>query len=71
MEHLYGILLACSTEEDKLRQEELESMSKLDNTAIRPLMARTWMKALDTYKEEKAQTLLPSSPRMAHGRTRP
>jgi imidazolonepropionase-like amidohydrolase len=57
MEHLFGILLACSTEEEKLRQDELEAMAKLDNAAIRPLMGRTWIKALDTYKEEKAQAL--------------
>jgi imidazolonepropionase-like amidohydrolase len=57
MEHLFGILLACSSEEEKLRQEELEAMAKLDNAAIRPLMARTWIKALDTYNEEKAGAL--------------
>jgi len=57
MEHLYGIVLACSSDEDKLRREELESMAKLDNAAIRPLMGRIWMKALDTYNEEKAQAL--------------
>jgi imidazolonepropionase-like amidohydrolase len=57
MEHLYGIVQACSTEEDKLRQEELEGMAKLDNPAIRPFMVRTWVKAMDTYNEEKAQAL--------------
>jgi len=57
MEHLYGIVVSCSTEEDKLRLEELEGMAKLDNTAIRPLMVRTWVKAMDTYNEGKAQAL--------------
>jgi len=57
MEHLYGILLACSTEEEKIRQEEMEAMGRLDNTAIRPLMGRIQIKALDTYSEEKARVL--------------
>jgi imidazolonepropionase-like amidohydrolase len=57
MEHLFGILLACSTEEEKLRQEELETLAKLDNAAIRPLLGRMQIKALDTYSDAKAGAL--------------
>jgi len=57
MEHLFGILLACSAEEEKLRQEEIDAMSKLDNTAIWGLVSRIQAKALDNYSEEKARTL--------------
>jgi imidazolonepropionase-like amidohydrolase len=56
-EHLYGIFLACSTDEENLRKEEVDAMAKLDNTAIRPLMGRIQIKALDTYSEEKAKAL--------------
>src|SRR5262249_6458687 len=38
MEHLFGLLLACSADEEKLRQEELEGVEKLDNAAIWPLL---------------------------------
>jgi imidazolonepropionase-like amidohydrolase len=57
MEHLYGILLACSTDEERLRKEEVESMEKLDNAAIRELLGRIQVKALDSYNDEKAKAL--------------
>ena len=57
MEHLYGILLACSTEEDKLRKDVVDAMTKLDIKEIRPFMGRIHSKALETYSEKKAQAL--------------
>jgi imidazolonepropionase-like amidohydrolase len=56
-EHLYGIMLACSTDEEKLRKEELDTMTKLDNPAIRTLMGRTQVKSLDSYSDAKARAL--------------
>ncbi len=57
MEHLFGILLACSTDEEKLRREEVESMEKLENTALLPILGRIQARALDSYNEEKARVL--------------
>ena len=57
MEHLFGIFLACSADEEKLRREELEGMEQLDNTAIRPLLGRIQVRALDSYSEVKAKAL--------------
>jgi imidazolonepropionase-like amidohydrolase len=57
MEHLFGILLACSTDEEKLRREEVESMEKLENTAVWPILGRIQARALDSYNEEKARVL--------------
>src|SRR5262249_19821338 len=57
MEHLFGLLLACSADEEKLRQEELEGVEKLDNAAIWPLLRRIQVRALDSYSEEKARAL--------------
>jgi imidazolonepropionase-like amidohydrolase len=57
MEHLYGILLACSSKEDKLRKEVVEGLGNLDNKALRPFMARIHSEALDAYSDEKAQAL--------------
>jgi imidazolonepropionase-like amidohydrolase len=65
-EHLYGILLACSTEEEKLRKEELDAMAKLDNAAIRPLLGRIQVQALDSSSEAKAEALFS---RLARNRT--
>jgi imidazolonepropionase-like amidohydrolase len=57
MEHLYGIPLACSADEDKLRKDEVDAMARLDNPAVRVLMARTAVKAFDSHSEEKARAL--------------
>jgi len=57
LEHLYGIFLSCSTDEEKLRNEEIDAMAKLDNTEIRTLMGRIQVKALDSYSDEKARAL--------------
>jgi len=57
MEHLYGILLACSMEEDKLRKEVVDAITNLDIKEIRPFMSRIHSKALATYNEKKAQAL--------------
>jgi len=57
MEHLVGILLACSADEENLRKQELESMEKLDNQAVRGLLGRIQVRALDSYSEDKARAL--------------
>ena len=65
-EHLFGILLACSTEEDKLRKDELDAMAKLDKQEIRLLLVRSQVQALDSYSDAKAQALFR---RLAKNRT--
>jgi imidazolonepropionase-like amidohydrolase len=57
MEHLYGIPLACSADEDRLRKDELDAMARLDNPALRALMLRTAVKACDSSSEDKARAL--------------
>lgn len=57
MEHLYGIALACSTDEEKLRKEEVEGLTKLSPAAGHALMLRTQIKAADSFSEEKARNL--------------
>jgi imidazolonepropionase-like amidohydrolase len=57
MEHLYGFFRACSADEEKLRDEELAALAKVDNAGLRPIMVRTQVKALDGYSEEKAKAL--------------
>jgi imidazolonepropionase-like amidohydrolase len=57
MEHLYGIGLACSADEEKLRAEEVEALARVDNAALGRLVRRTAIKALDSYREDKARAL--------------
>jgi imidazolonepropionase-like amidohydrolase len=57
IEHVTGIALACSEQEDKLRREEVEAMAKADNAAVVALMRRTQARAADSYNEKKAQAL--------------
>jgi hypothetical protein len=55
------ILLAWSKDEEKLRREEVESMEKLENTAVWPILGRIQAQALDSYSEEKAWALFAKS----------
>jgi imidazolonepropionase-like amidohydrolase len=57
LEHLYGVFLACSSEEAKLRKEESDALEKMENSEFRALMIRTQVKALDSYSEDKARVL--------------
>lgn len=53
MEHLTGMLLACSSQEGVLRQERLEALAKKDGAAY----SAAGMKALETYDSNKAHGL--------------
>jgi len=53
MEHLFGIGLACSSEESSLRSAISEALAKQDWKTFTDLSNRT----LDTYSEEKARAL--------------
>ncbi len=53
IEHLSGVLLACSSQESQLRQELLNATAKQDQ----PENARVNRKILATYNAEKADTL--------------
>jgi imidazolonepropionase-like amidohydrolase len=55
MEHLYGILLACSDREDALRKEVMQAMATGDNGTLRAAMMRTQEKAIDSYNPSKAK----------------
>jgi imidazolonepropionase-like amidohydrolase len=57
MEHLIGILPACSTREAELHQELAAALAQPDNAAIRAAVRRADSKALDSYSEDKARAL--------------
>jgi len=57
MEHFYGVLTACSTDEERLRKEEADAAEKLDTADLRSVMVRTQSQALDTFSDEKAKAL--------------
>jgi imidazolonepropionase-like amidohydrolase len=57
LEHLYGILLACSDHEDALRQEVMRAMATGDNGTLRAAMMRAQEKAIDSYNPSKAKAL--------------
>src|SRR5262249_52020618 len=56
MEHLYGILLACSSEEEKLT-EELKIARKDPRNPDRALVRRINQQLVDTYDANKAAAL--------------
>jgi imidazolonepropionase-like amidohydrolase len=57
IEHITGIVLACSEQEDKLRHEVMEAMTKADNAAAVALMRRIQARAADSYSEKRARAL--------------
>jgi imidazolonepropionase-like amidohydrolase len=57
MEHLYGILVACSTLEEELHKEFAGALAEPDNQEVRAAMRRIEIKALDSYSEDKARAL--------------
>ena len=58
IEHLTGILLACSSRETELRQQQLNPPPRKETPRQTSLRQRAWQQAvLDTYSREKAQQL--------------
>jgi len=58
IEHLTGILLACSSREAELRQQQLNPPPRKETPRQTSLRQRAWQQAvLDTYSHEKAQQL--------------
>jgi imidazolonepropionase-like amidohydrolase len=57
MEHLLGILPACSTQETELRKELAAALAQPDRTDVRAAIRRADSKALDSYSEVKARAL--------------
>jgi hypothetical protein len=53
MEHLFGIPLACSSEEYELRQKRAEAIAGNDNQALERVTERVY----ETYEPKKAQAL--------------
>jgi len=58
IEHLTGILLACSSREAELRQQQLNPPPRKETPRQTSLRQRAWQQAvLDTYSPEKAHQL--------------
>jgi len=58
IEHLTGILLACSAKEAELREQQLHPPAHKETPRQTSLRQRAWQQAvLDTYSREKAQWL--------------
>jgi imidazolonepropionase-like amidohydrolase len=58
IEHLTGILLACSSKEAELRQQQLDPPRHKETPRQTSLRQRAWQQAvLDTYSPQKAQWL--------------
>jgi imidazolonepropionase-like amidohydrolase len=57
MEHLYGILLCCSSQEDKLRKQLEVTIGDGTQAPDRALWRRTIEQTLETYDESKAAAL--------------
>jgi imidazolonepropionase-like amidohydrolase len=58
IEHLTGILLACSSKEAELRQQQLNPPPRKETPRQTSLRQRAWQQAvLDTYSHEKAHQL--------------
>jgi Amidohydrolase family len=58
IEHLTGILLACSSREAELRQQQLNPPPRKETPRQTSLRQRAWQQAvLDTYSREKAHQL--------------
>ena len=53
MEHLFGLALACSSEEPQLREARLLAVDRGDNAALAAIRQRTY----DTFNEERAVEL--------------
>ena len=51
IEHLTGILLACSSREDDLRAQELTALASRDYAGL----PETWRQAMATYDQTKAR----------------
>lgn len=59
MEHLFGVALACSSEERDLRSRRADAISRGDNKAIREVRERTY----ETFSESKCKDLFRSMAR--------
>jgi len=58
IEHLTGILLACSSKEEELRQQQLSPPARKESPRQTSLRQRAWQQAvLDTYSPQKARQL--------------
>ncbi len=60
MEHLYGVLLCCSSDEEKLRKQLVGNMTNgamVQDTLDAAGAWRVQVKALDSYDEKKAEAL--------------
>lgn len=57
IEHLSGVLLACSTREEELRNELLQARAQRDPAALYKALRLIQTKGTETFDKEKAETL--------------
>src|SRR5579884_2833657 len=57
IEHLTGVVLACSDKDDELHREEIEALAKVDNQAAMELLGRISARAADSFSDRKARAL--------------
>jgi imidazolonepropionase-like amidohydrolase len=57
MEHLFGVLITCSTRETELRQKVLDAVAAHDRRAFAVARRQAFLEAVDSYSGDKAQNL--------------
>jgi imidazolonepropionase-like amidohydrolase len=57
IEHLSGVVLACSDREDELRREAVAALAKADNQDVMGLVGRIHFRAADGFSDERARAL--------------
>lgn len=57
MEHLYGVLVACSSDCDRLHKELADAVGKVETPDLLKLMRRSQARAADTFDEARATDL--------------
>src|SRR5262249_6332302 len=57
IEHLSGVVLACSDREDELRREAVAALAKADNREVQELVGRIYTRAADSFSDKRARAL--------------
>lgn len=54
IEHLSGVVLACSDREDELRREAVAALAKADNQEVQELVGHIYARAANSFSDERA-----------------
>lgn len=57
MEHLFGVLISCSTRETELRKKIIEALNTRDRRAFSVARRQAYADAVDSYSDDKAREL--------------